>query len=105
MFRVHVGDHVTPGQTLVELLDDARRHLRVEVPSSRISGLEVGQIVNIRFPGRALRTGQVERIAPQAIPTDKNSHGAESLIIVHVEQTGELWPDLPIGTRVDVTLR
>jgi multidrug resistance efflux pump len=105
VFRVHVGDHVTPGQTLVELLDDARRHLRVEVPSSRISGLEVGQIVNIRFPGRALRTGQIERIAPQAIPTDTNSHGAESLIIVHVEQTGELWPDLPIGTRVDVTLR
>jgi multidrug resistance efflux pump len=105
VFRVHVGDHVTPGQTLVELLDDARRHLRVEVPSSKISGLEVAQPVCVRFPGGARRTGRIERIAPQAIPTDLNSHGAESLIVVHVEQTGELWPDLPIGTRVDVTLQ
>lgn len=105
VFRVQVGDHVTPGQTLVELLDDARRHLRVEVPSSQISGLVVDQSVCVRFPGGLRRTGRIERIAPQAIPTDNNSHGAESLIIVHVEQTGELWPDVPIGTRVDVTLQ
>lgn len=105
VFRVNIGDHVTPGQTLVELLDDSRRHLRVEVPSSRISGLEVAQNVVVRFPGGARRTGRIDRIAPQAIPTDRNSHGAESLIIVHVEQTGELWPELPIGTRVDVTLQ
>ena len=105
VYRVHVGDHVQPGQTIVELLDDARRFLRVEVPSSRISGLEVAQAVNITFPGGAQRTGRIDRIAPQAIPTDKNSHGVESLIIVQVEQTGELWPELPIGTRVDVSLR
>ena len=105
VFRVHVGDHVSPGQTIVELLDDARRHLRVEVPSSQISGLAVAQGIDVTFPGGAKRTGRIERIAPQAIPTDKNSHGAESLILIHVEQTGELWPDLPIGTRVEVSLR
>ena len=105
VYRVHVGDHVQPGQTIVELLDDARRYLRVEVPSSRISGLEVAQGVDIAFPGGAKRTGRIDRIAPQAIPTDQNSHGAESLITVHVEQTGELWPDLPVGTRVEVSLR
>ena len=105
VYRVHVGDHVLPGQTIVELLDDARRFLRVEVPSSKISGLQVAQGINITFPGRAMRTGRIESIAPQAIPTDANSHGAESLILVHVEQTGELWPDMPIGTRVEVSLR
>ena len=105
VYRVHVGDHVQPGQTIVELLDDARRYLRVEVPSSRISGLEVAQEVDIRFPGGAKRTGRIDSIAPQAIPTDANSHGFESLITVHVEQTGELWPDLPVGTRVEVSLR
>ncbi len=105
VYQVHVGDHVLPGQTIVELLDDARRFLRVEVPSSQISGLEVAQGIDITFPGGAKRTGRVDRIAPQAIPTDANSHGAESLIIVHVEQTGELWPDLPVGTRVGVSLR
>ena len=105
VYRVHVGDHVLPGQTIVELLDDARRFLRVEVPSSKISGLVVAQRIDITFPGGAKRTGRIDRIAPQAIPTDANSHGAESLIIVHVEQTGELWPDLPVGTRVGVTLR
>ena len=105
VYRVHVGDHVEPGQTIVELLDDARRHLRVEVPSSKISSLKVARGVDVTFPGGAKRTGRVARIAPQAIPTDRNSHGADSLIIVHVEPTGELWPDLPIGTRVDVSLR
>jgi len=105
VYRVHVGDHVKPGDTIVELLDDARRFLRVEVPSSKISGLKVAQAVNITFPGRAKRTGRIQLISPQAIPTDTNSHGAESLILVRVEQTGELWPDLPVGTRVDVSLQ
>lgn len=105
VFRVQVGDHVQPGQTIVELLDDARRHLRVEVPSAKISGLAVAQGVNVTFPGGVKRTGRIDSIAPQAIPTDANSHGSESIIIVHVEQTGALWPDLPIGTRVDVSLR
>lgn len=105
VYRVKVGDHVEPGQTIVELLDDARRFLRVEVPSSKISELKVAQSVDITFPGGAKRTGRIQMIAPQAIPTDANSHGAESLILVRVEQTGELWPDLPVGTRVDVSLR
>lgn len=105
VYRVKVGDHVQPGQTIVELLDDARRFLRVEVPSSKISELKVAQSVDITFPGGAKRTGRIQMIAPQAIPTDANSHGAESLILVRVEQTGELWPDLPVGTRVDVSLR
>ncbi len=105
IYRVQVGDHVLPGQTIVELLDDSRRNLRVEVPSSQISGLAVAQGVDVTFPGGAKRTGRIDRIAPQALPTDNNSHGADSLILVHVEQTGELWPDLPIGTRVEVSLR
>jgi multidrug resistance efflux pump len=105
VYRVKVGDHVQPGQTIVELLDDARRFLRVEVPSSKISELKVAQNVDITFPGGGKRTGRIQLIAPQAIPTDPNSHGAESLILVRVEQTGELWPDLPVGTRVDVSLR
>jgi multidrug resistance efflux pump len=105
IYRVHVGDHVEPGQTIVELLDDSRRHLRVEVPSSQISSLALSQGIDVTFPGGAKRTGRISRIAPQAIPTDTNMHGVDSLILVHVEQTGELWPDLPIGTRVDVSLR
>ena len=105
VYRVQVGDHVQPGQTIVELLDDARRFLRVEVPSSKISALAVAQGINVTFPGGAKRTGRIESISPQAIPTDANSHGAESLINIHVEQTGELWPDLPVGTRVDVSLQ
>ena len=75
------------------------------MPSSKISSLKVAQSVDITFPGGAKRTGRIQMIAPQAIPTDPNSHGAESLILVRVEQTGELWPDLPIGTRVDVSLQ
>ena len=105
VYRVHVGDHVEPGQTIVELLDDSRRHLQVEVPSSQISGLALAQGIHVTFPGGAKRTGRIARIAPQTIPTDTNSHGADSLILVQVEQTGELWPDLPIGTRVEVSLR
>ena len=105
VFRVQVGDHVQPGQTIVELLDDSRRHLRVEVPSSKISGMEVAQGVDVTFPGGIKRTGRIDSIAPQTIPTEVNSHGSESIIIIQVEQTGALWPDLPIGTRVDVSLR
>lgn len=105
VYRVQEGDQVMPGQTIVELLDDARRHMRVEIPSSRISKFSVNQTVNVRFPGGTLRTGRVEWIAPQAIPTDSNSHGHESLILVHVEQSGELWPEVPVGTHVKVSLQ
>jgi multidrug efflux pump subunit AcrA (membrane-fusion protein) len=103
VYRVNEGDRVDPGMPIVELLDDARRFLKVEVPSSEIARFTVGQNVILSFPGGAEGTGRVYTIAPQAEPRSDRA-ACDPTVVVHVEPTGLPWPQLPFGSRVMVRL-
>jgi len=102
VFKVRRGDHLVPGTPIVELLDDAKRFLNVSVPSADITSFTIGTEVALVFPGNEQFTGQVFSIAPQAVSLDPSV--SDSTIAVHVEQTGKLWPTLPIGSHVKVRL-
>ncbi|MFG0333667.1 MAG: HlyD family secretion protein [Maioricimonas sp. JB049] len=104
VFIKRPGDRVQPGDVIVELLDDARCQLTVDVPSRHIDDFTPGRELTLTFPGREARAGRVTSIAPQAQPQVDASGHREAFVLVRVEQAGELWPTVPIGSRVDVQL-
>lgn len=101
VFGKEVGDPIQKGTPIVELFDKEHPFLLVEVPSRKISLFEEGTEVNILFSGNLKGKGLVRKISEQAI---RKPGAHESVILVHVEPAGPLWPDLPMGTTVDITL-
>jgi multidrug resistance efflux pump len=106
VFRKQAGDHVLPGDAIVELLDDVQRWIVVDVPSAQIRDFTIGRKLDLVFPGADRRTGKVFSIAPQAQPRVPGTSPAlgDALIAVHVEPCGKTWPELPIGSQVEVRL-
>ena len=104
VFQVKKGDHLEPGTPIVELLDASQRYLVVHVPSRQITNFHVDSRVRVIFPGNKLREGRVFSVAPQAVPNHAApiSVGEDAPIAVHVEQVGEVWPEVPMGSRVTV---
>jgi multidrug resistance efflux pump len=96
-----LGDFVDVGEPIVEIVDDAHRFVIAHIPSTEIGRVRVGQDVELRFPGRELRTGRISEIAPQA----KARSGDGPTISTKIEQTGRAWPVLPIGVELRVVLR
>lgn len=105
VYRRKVGDHLNAGDPIVELLDGARRWLIVAVPSSQITEFTIDRELELTFPGKQERTGKVLSVAPQAEPHNIVAPAAaDAMVIVRVEQSGKLWPDVPLGSRVQVHL-
>ncbi|MEQ8852979.1 HlyD family efflux transporter periplasmic adaptor subunit [Gimesia sp.] len=101
MLEKEVGDTIQKGAPIVELFDKDHPYLLVEVPSRKISLFEEGTQVKILFSGNLKGKGVVRKISEQAI---RKPGSSESLILVHVEPAGPLWPELPMGTTVDISL-
>lgn len=103
LFRARPGDRLQPGQPIVEILDDARRWVVAAIPSSIVPEFAPQQLVKLTFPGGQVRTGTVVSVAPQA----DRSVGADELdpqVNVRIDQSGAAWPNVPLGSRVDVQL-
>lgn len=102
VFKVRRGDLVKRGTALVELLDPAQRYLVAHVPSQQIGAFGEGIEVRLSFPGRVIRHGRVSNVAPQAGGGNVPIPGNDVAVLVRIEQSGELWPDVPIGSHVRV---
>jgi multidrug resistance efflux pump len=101
VFRRRPGDQLRPGDPIVELLDDAQRWLVIDVPSTQITRFEPDVKLIVTFPGNQTREGRVVHIAPQARPV---TQGADAVVSVRAEQSGRLWPTVPIRSQVEVRL-
>jgi hypothetical protein len=103
VFRAKIGDHLQPGQPIVEILDDARRWVVASVPSSDVVDFSPQRMVKLTFPGGQVRTGLVVAVAPQIATV----HGSEQLdppVAVRIEESAAAWPTVPLGSRVSVQL-
>ena len=98
-----VGEYAEVGDRLVDVLDDSQRFILIEVPSHRVAQFTIGRELTVLFSGDQKRSGRVARVAPQAVVRDVDSPAA-TVVTVHIEQAGRVWPDVPVGTRVDVSL-
>ena len=96
------GDLVEPGNTIVELFDDDRRHLTASIPSSAVARLLPGTKLTLIFPAGYKRIGLVAAIPPQAMFENTAQLSEDSQVAVRIEPAGKLWPKIPIGSRIKV---
>lgn len=105
VFQCRPGDRLETGTPVVELLDEAQRYLLAYVPSSEIAAFSTETEVQVLFPGDQKRTGIITRIAPQAnLCSLKDVATTDTTIVVHIEQTGQIWPKLPVGAMAQVRI-
>lgn len=103
VFLKRVGEFVSTGNPIVEVLDEAQRLVVVDVPSEDVGLFSAGRVVTVIFPGTVRAQGRVVHVAPQAV-TAAGDPGSDSIVRVHLEQAGTVWPPLPVGARVEVRL-
>ena len=99
----HPGDQFQKGEPLVKLLDTDRCFITVEVPTSLLTHLQLKKEVRIEFPGGVLRTGRIAEVPVEA-KVKKASNKLQATVTVRINPSGKLWPNVPIGTAVRVTL-
>jgi multidrug efflux pump subunit AcrA (membrane-fusion protein) len=99
VFRHKPGDYVSVGDMIVAIFDDVQRSVVVDVPSAEVDRFKVGKELPLRFPGNVERTGRVVRVAPQAVPSESDKG---TVVRVHLEPAGLLWPQVPIESQVMV---
>lgn len=96
----HANDFVRAGDVLVEVFDRDHEYVEAHLPARLASSLKPGDTVQVHFPDGP-REGQVETIPPETSRSDKD----ESEITVRVLPTGKVWPYLPIGSTVQISVR
>jgi len=99
--RHRAGDLLESGDVLLKILHSERRFVVVYVPTDAIGQLQSGSRVKLRYPGHEEYEGLVTAI-PSIV--DAASPGTSTLAAVRVEESGRMWPELPIGSRVDVVM-
>lgn len=79
---VNLGQHVTPEQTLYEIVDDSHIHIELKVFPKDISKVETGQQIQYSIPGNATEfTGEVQQVGREV----QSESGA---FIVHAHPSG-----------------
>ncbi len=107
------GTPVEAGEPLLELLDEDRLRLTMPVPSRELPRFAPGEIVRLIFPGGIDRMGRIAPIPPQTEWTghavDRSEGSSPSApddahVLLQIDPADELWPDVPIGSAVQVIL-
>jgi len=103
LFLKQVGERVTAQEPLVQLFDEERPYLLVQIPSERVADFTPGTELELVFPGHRSGWGRVGEIPPQTSQaTGTNGALGTTLVDVHVIPMGGLWPELPFGSQVVV---
>ena len=99
--RYKSGDAMSTGEVMLKILHTDRRYVLLHVPTRRVNEIQPGTPVNLIFPGDECYRGKVTNLpmlAETMIP------GGQSLAAVRVEPVGKLWPEIPIGSQIDVVV-
>jgi multidrug resistance efflux pump len=97
--RYREGDDMQAGEVMLRILHTDRRYITAYLPTRRVHELQVGQQVELRFPGDEEFTGQVVDVPMLA---DLTGNSGDTLTAVRIEQVGQLWPNVPVGSQIDV---
>ena len=97
--RGRTGDHLQSADVVLRILHTDRRSVVVQLPTTRVHEMSVGQEVELRFPGNQIYRGQVVEVPLMA---DAPAESRETTTVVRVEPVGKIWPSVPIGCQVDV---
>lgn len=99
--RYRAGDTMAPGEVMLKILHTERRYVLLNIPTRRVNEIEPGTPVELIFPGKERYRG---RVANMPMLADISTNG-RSLATVRVEPSGRLWPEIPIGSEIDVLIK
>lgn len=99
--RSRPGDQMSAGEVLLRILHTDRRYVMVHVPTHRMNEIEPGTLMNLTFPGNAHYRGRVSSLPMLA---ESPRPDGETVATVRVEPVGKLWPEIPIGSRIEATI-
>ncbi len=102
------GDRISADEPIVELFDADQQFLVADVPTQLVESFPIDTEVYLRFPGDQYRTGRVSRVRPLATPAATSTGDrvcGETVVKLRIEHSGKLWPQAPIGSAVQVSLR
>ena len=105
IFAKSIGEMVTPQEVIVELFDADQPYIVAEIPTSQLTYFPAAREVELLFPGDMLRTGIISELPPQAAPLPgPRERMAENCgqLRLRILPAGQLWPQVPFGTRVEV---
>jgi multidrug resistance efflux pump len=97
--RYREGDDMQAGEVMLRILHTDRRYITAYLPTRRVHEMQVGQEVELRFPGDEQFAGQVVDVPMLA---DLTGNSGDTLTAVRIEQVGRLWPNVPVGSQIDV---
>jgi multidrug resistance efflux pump len=97
--RYREGDDMQAGDIMLRILHTDRRFITAYLPTRRVHEMQAGQEVELRFPGNERFAGQVVDVPMLA---DLTGNTGDTLTAVRIEQFGRLWPNVPVGSQVDV---
>ncbi len=97
--RYRKGDDMQAGEIMLRILHTDRRYVTAYLPTRRVYEMQVGQQVDLRFPGDEAFAGQVVDVPMLA---DLTGNSGDTLTAVRIEQIGQLWPNVPVGSQIDV---
>lgn len=98
--RYREGDDMHEGEVMLSILHTDRRYVTAYLPTRRVREMRPGQEVELLFPGNEEFRGQVVDIPMVAEVTGQTG---DTLAAIRIEQVGRLWPNVPIGSQIDVT--
>ena len=105
VFAKSAGEMVRPQDVIVELFDAEQPYIFAEIPTSKLTQFPAGKEVELIFPGEILRRGTVSEFPPQAArlpgPRERLADNCGQLRL-QILPAGQLWPQVPFGTRVEV---
>ena len=99
--RYKPGDTMSPGEVMLKILHTDRRYVLLHVPTSRLDEIHPETSVDLLFPNKQRYRGKVANVPMLAESTNPDG---SSLTTVRVEPIGKLWPEIPIGSRIDVLI-
>lgn len=105
IYHAQPGEKISAGSPLVELLDPDRRFVIAHVPTDRLGEFTPGTEVRLEFGDGNVRNGRVRDIPPQAQSFGQLTATPEdnqAVLLVRIEPSGKLWPELPIGATVKI---
>lgn len=99
--RYKAGDTMSSGEIMLKILHSDRRYVIIHVPTRRVNEITPGMVVGLVFPGDDRYRGKVANLPMLA---ESARPGDQTLVTVRVEPTGRLWPEIPIGSQIDVVI-
>lgn len=108
-----MGDvHVRPnqaaerGQTLASIYDLDQLTIDAQIDTAQIGHFATGQKVHLRFPGVFHADGRVRQIARRATYATQTSLPVDKAYVhVVIEPHGRAWPEVPLGSVVEIQLQ